>query len=308
MPTMIWKLIKVRKNIDVVHMHVFRTFQNVILYFFCKLYSIPYVMDAHGAVPYHKNKRFLKKIFDFVIGKKMLKDAKALVAETDVGRKEYIQIIPKLNDEDIEVLSPPFDTDEFIKLPEKGKFRQKFNIDLSKKVVMFLGRIHYIKGNDFLIKGFAEALKKRRDLYLVLVGPDDGHMEECKKLVSDLNISTNVLFTGFLGGEHKNSALVDADIVVQLSRFEQGAWAPLEGVLCKTPIIVTSDTGTGEDVKRIDAGYLVDFDNNEMLSERIINIIDNYDEAKKLTLNARDHIIEKLSMNARIHEYTDLYK
>ena len=41
MPSMIWKLIKVSKEIDVVHMHVIRTFQNVILYYFCKIYSIP---------------------------------------------------------------------------------------------------------------------------------------------------------------------------------------------------------------------------------------------------------------------------
>ena len=60
-----------------------------------------------------------------------------------------------------------------------------------------------------------------------------------------------------------------------MSRFEQGAWAPLEGVLCKTPIIVTADTGTGEDVKRLNAGYLVDFDNNEMLAQTIIDILND---------------------------------
>ncbi len=128
MPSMIWKLIKASKEIDVVHMHVFRTFQNVILYFFCKIYSIPYVMDAHGAVPYHKNKRFLKKLFDFVIGKRMLRDAKILVAETDVGRQEYIEIMPELEKNEIAGLSPPFDTDEFIDLPIRGEFRNKFNL------------------------------------------------------------------------------------------------------------------------------------------------------------------------------------
>jgi len=307
MPSMVWKLIKISKDIDVVHMHVFRTFQNVILYFFCKIYSIPYVMDAHGAVPYHENKRFLKKIFDFVIGKRILRDAKVLVAETDVGRQEYIEIMPELDKNEIIILSPPFDTDEFIDLPQRGAFRTKFNLGSERKIVMFLGRIHYIKGNDFLIKGFAEALKKRDDLFLVLVGPDDGHMKECKDLVNNLGINNQVLFTGFLGGEHKNSALVDAEIVVQLSRFEQGAWAPLEGVLCKTPIIVTADTGTGEDVKRLNAGYLVDFDNNEMLAQTIIDILNDYEDAKKLTLTARDFIIENLSMNARIGEYTELY-
>ena len=307
MPSMIWKLFSIRKDVDVVHMHVYRTFQNVILYLFCKIFSIPYVMDAHGAVPYHENKKLLKRVFDFIIGKRILRDAKHLIAETVVGRDEYLSIMPSLVAEEIIVLSPPFDTDEFISLPDKGLFREKYQIDPNLKVVMFLGRIHYIKGNDFLIKGFAEALKFRPDLFLILVGPDDGHMEECKKIVNELNISSNVLFTGFLGGEHKNSALLDADIVVQLSRFEQGAWAPLEGVLCKTPIIVTADTGTGEDVKRIKAGYLVDFDNNEMLANTIINILNNYDDAKKLTTEARDFIIENLSMNARIGEYTDLY-
>ena len=43
-----------RESIDIVHMHVFRTFQNVILYKFCKKYNIPYIVDAHGAVPYAK--------------------------------------------------------------------------------------------------------------------------------------------------------------------------------------------------------------------------------------------------------------
>jgi glycosyltransferase involved in cell wall biosynthesis len=172
---------------------------------------------------------------------------------------------------------------------------------------MFLGRIHYIKGNDFLIRGFALAIKQNPDLFLVLVGPDDGHMELCKGMVSDLGIEDNVLFTGFLGGEHKNSALVDADIVVQLSRFEQGAWAPLEGVLCKTPIIVTADTGTGEDIKRLKAGYLVGFDEDEVLAETILDVLNNYDRALKMTDDAREYIFSNLSMNARVGEYTELY-
>ena len=238
----------------------------------------------------------------------MLKDATILVAETEVGKKEYTDLLDKLSSENIAILSPPFDTDEFLILPEKTIFRKKFGIPLEKKVIMFLGRIHYIKGNDFLIRGFAEALKKRTDLHLVLVGSDDGHMEECEDLVRSLGIEENVIFTGFLAGKEKNSALVDADIVVQLSRFEQGAWAPLEGVLCKTPIIVTSNTGTGEDVKRIKAGYLVDFDDDEGLAATILSVFNNYDEAMNITLEARTHIIDNLSMNARIHEYTELYK
>ena len=123
--------------------------------------------------------------------------------------------------------------------------------------------------------------KKNPNSKLVIIGPDDGHMSECKKIVNDLKINEKVIFTGFLSGDYKNSALVDSDIVVQLSRQEQGAWAPLEAVLCERPIVVTAHTGTGEDIKRLDAGYLVDFNDIEGLSNVFKYIFDNYDIAIK---------------------------
>lgn len=292
---------------DVVHMHVYRTFQNIVLYYYCRKYNIPYVMDAHGSTPYFTSKNFIKKLFDKSIGKSILKNASVLLAETEVGVDEYINLDNTINRDKIVVLSPPFDTDEYLKLPKKGDFRKKYNISLDEKVISFLGRVHYIKGNDFLIKGFAEFAKCNQNSKLVIIGPDDGHMVECKKIVDDLGIKDSVIFTGFLGGEYKNSALVDSDIVVQLSRQEQGAWAPLEAVLCETPIVVTRHTGTGEDIKRLNAGYLVDFDDVEGLSDIFANIFDNYDSAMDKTLQAKQYIERHLSFNCRVGEYTDIY-
>ncbi|MCK5092661.1 MAG: glycosyltransferase, partial [Gammaproteobacteria bacterium] len=296
------------KNYDVIHMHVYRTFQNIILYRYCKKYKIPFVMDAHGSLPYYKKKNFIKKLYDKLWGTKMLKDACLLIAETRVGVDEYLDLDPDLDKEKIVVLSPPFDTDEYEVLPVRGEFRMKYSIPNDERVIMFLGRVHHIKGNDFLIKGFAEYAKKDKNSRLVIVGPDDGHMDTCKQLAKELEVSERVLFTGFLGGEHKNSALVDADIVVQLSRQEQGAWAPLEAVLCGTPIIVTSHTGTGEDIKRLDAGYLIDFDDIRGLSAMFEYIFTNYDEAKDKTIQAKKYVEDNLSMNTRVGEYTNLYK
>lgn len=308
MPSL-FSLLKVDiKNYDVVHMHVYRTFQNVVLYHYCKKHNIPFIMDAHGSVPYYKKKNRIKKWFDALWGKKMLHDAAFLVAETQVGVDEYKALDPTLSDDKIVIISPPFDTDEFLSLPERGLFRAKYNIPENEKVIMFLGRIHHIKGNDFLIKGFAELAKTRQDVRCVLVGPDDGHMDECKALAKELGVADRVMFVGYLGNEHKNSALVDADIVVQLSRQEQGAWAPFEGVLCETPIVVTGHTGTGEDVRRIDAGACVDFDDAPGLAAQFEEIFEHYTEAKAKTLKAKQHIIDKLSMNSRVGEYTELYE
>lgn len=294
-------------DIDIVHMHTFRTFQNVLIYFFCRYKKIPYVIDAHGAVPYYSEKVLLKKFFDLVLGRRILNNASALIGETEVGKQEYLSIEPSLGQEKLPILSPPFDTDEFLNLPKKGLFRSKFNIHENLKVISFLGRINEIKGNDFLIEGFAKLLKKRDDVFLVLIGGDDGHMDFCKSLVKKLDIENKVLFTGFIGGDEKNSALIDSDIVAQMSRAEQGAWAPFEAVLCGTPIIVTEDTGAGEDVKRVNAGEVVKFGNVDDLALKLCNILDNYEDALSKTKIAGDFINAKMSMDARCHEYTDIY-
>jgi glycosyltransferase involved in cell wall biosynthesis len=308
MPNLSKKVRSEIKGLDIVHMHVFRSYQNVIFYKFCRKYNVPYVVDAHGAVPYYKRKNLIKKLFDQIWGKKILRDADFLIAETQVGVNEYLQIDPSLDREKIVVLSPPFDTDEFNKLPKPGQFRKKYSVPDDKKIIMFLGRVHHIKGNDFLIEGFADLCKRRDDCLLMIVGSDDGHMGECKTLAKKLNIDERVTFTGFIGGDEKNAALIDADIVMQMSRQEQGAWAPFEAVLCGTPIIVTENTGAGEDVKRVKAGETVKFGDIDQLSEKIEFVLDNYDAALEKTRMAKTFILTRLSMNARAHEYIDVYK
>jgi hypothetical protein len=94
-------------------------------------------MDAHGSVPFFVRKIFLKKVFDFLIGKRILKDAKYLIAETQIGVDEYLNLIPNLNKNKIKIISPPFDTDEFEEVFKKNKFRDEQNINHSTKIISF---------------------------------------------------------------------------------------------------------------------------------------------------------------------------
>lgn len=295
-------------SIDIVHMHAFRTFQNIVLYRFCRKYDIPYVIDAHGAVPYAKNKRWLKKLYDLFIGRKMLRDASFVIAETEVGVAEYLECEPLIQRKKITILSPPFDVDEFRTAPIFGNFRRSIGVADSVPIISFLGRLHYIKGNDFLIRGFKELLKKEPSAILVFLGGDDGHEKELRGLVQSLGLSRNVIFFGFISGQKKNEALVDSSVVAQMSREEAGAWAPFEAVLCGTPIVVTAHTGAGSDVKKINAGETVELDDVEGLGEKLFQMLKNYELMKARTLQAKSYIEDNLSFDGRIHEYTDLYR
>lgn len=302
LPLVLWRKLP---DVSVVHMHAYRTFQNVVLYFFCRLKSVPFVIDAHGSAIYGTRKPLMKRLFDRTIGRMMLRDAAALIAETEVGVEEY-RALGACADR-ITVLPPPFDTEEFEALPQPGEFRARFGFDRAK-IVLFVGRINRIKGLDFLIRGFAEYRITDPDCVLAVVGGDDGHLDELKALARELGVSDAVRFVGFLSGREKLSALVDADVFAQTSRHEQGAWAPIEAVLSGTPIIVTSHTGAGEDVRRFGAGELVRIDDAADLAAALRRVFSDYPAAKERTRRARERIAGELSLSARIRDYEALYR
>ena len=59
MPKMISESKRSIKDYDIIHMHCYRNFQNVILHHYAQKYSIPYVIDAHGSTPRTHGKRII---------------------------------------------------------------------------------------------------------------------------------------------------------------------------------------------------------------------------------------------------------
>ena len=309
MPGIIAASRKSIKDFDVIHTHCFRSFQNIVVHHYATKFNIPYIVDAHGSAPRITVGRkgpmvFIKWLYDILFGYRILRDAAGLVAETRVGAAEYLGLGAR--PEAIMVIHPPVNSDEFSDLPSPGMFRQKYKI-ADKKVVMFLGRINWIKGMDFLVDSFALLASQREDVVLVIVGIDDGYKRVLDKRINDLGIRDKVLYTGFLGGKDKLSALVDADVLVQPSIYEQGARPSLEAILCNTPVIVSKNTGAGEDIREMDAGYLVDHGDNTGLKDAILHIFANPDEACARTLKAKEYIKKNLSLDAQTDRYEQLY-
>lgn len=303
MPSMVKEVKKNLRDFDIVHMHVYRSYQNVVIRRYAKKYGVPYIMDSHGSI--HRFSKIGKMwLFDIIFGSKILRDASIHLAETEVGAKGYRKA--GVASDKVVILSPPFPVEDFAQLPPPGNFRRKFNVK-EKHIVLFLGRINWIKGLDFLVESFHELAQRRNNVILVIVGSDDGYLATLEDLIGKLSLSDKVLFTGFVSTEDKLAALVDADVMVQTSRYEEGAWAPFEAILCNTPIIVSSNSGAGEDVKKIDAGYLVEWGNKKELSDTIQKVLYNSTEAISKTQKAKDYIEANLSMSKRIVEYEELY-
>lgn len=289
---------------DIIHLNEFRSFQSIIVHHYARKHRIPYILQAHGSIP-RIGKRTLKWLFDVAFGYRILENASKVIAGCEMEVNEYQEI--GVNQDKIALIPPAYSIEEFAQLPSSGQFRHKFDIG-KKHVVLFLGRLHKIKGVDFLIKSFHELIREKDDVILAIAGPDDGYGAILMKLVSRLNLSPKVLFTGCLSGVDKLSALVDADMLVQTSIYERGPGSPFEAILCGTPIIITKATGAGEIAGKIDAGYLVEYGNIPELTNALKKILNDPVEALDKAQKAKHYITANLCWEKIAEQYESLYE
>ena len=241
------KIKKGIKSFDVIHIHEHRQTLAIITAYYARKNNIPYVVQAHGSVLPFFQKEGLKNIFDKVFGFNILHNASKVFALTDVEKDQYLKMGVK--EENIEIVPLGINIEEYANLPEKGLFREKFNISESDKLILFVGRIHKIKGLDLLVNAFKELLDSEKidsgltkeSIKLAIVGPDDGFLDELNNLILELDIKDNVIITGPLYKEEKQEALVDCDLFVMPSQYESFTTSGLEAMACAKPLVLTKN-------------------------------------------------------------------
>jgi glycosyltransferase involved in cell wall biosynthesis len=293
------------KAFDILHLHNFRTYQNGIIRYYAKKYEIPYILQAHGSLPRIIEKKGLKYLFDIFFGYKILRDASKVIAVSNIEVNQYLEM--GVSKEKIVVIPNCIDVDSFNDLPEKGTFKKKYGIS-EKYIILFLGRLHEIKGIDFLLESYAELRKEMDDVVLVLAGSDDGYKAKAEILINKLNLTNEVRFIGYVGGVDKLAAYVDANVLVYPSIFEIFGLVPFEAIMCGTPVIVTDDCGCGELMRKANCGYLVKYGDVNDVEDRMKWVIKNPKEGRRLIDAGRKYIEENLAWNNAIRQVEEIYE
>jgi glycosyltransferase involved in cell wall biosynthesis len=291
-------------SFDIVHIHDFRSFPSIIVRHYAKKYKVPYVLQARGSLPRIMAKKRLKKLYDMLWGYRLLEDAAGLIALTKTEVKQYKSM--GISTDRIEIIPNGVDLPEFENLPKRGEFRRRYSLKDSQKVVLYLGRIHKIKGPDLLAESFAGLLNDLTDAKLVIAGPDDGYLPSLKKLIADLEIGDRVLFTGPLYGQEKLSAYVDADVYVLPSVYETFPNAVLEACACGTPVIVTDQCGIA-DIINNQAGLVVAYDKRQ-LSEAILNILGDDKTRLKFSKKGKQLVRDRFNIEKIAGQIESMYK
>ncbi len=294
------------KNIgsfDVVHGNNYWNYQNVIASAAARKISVPFILSPRGSLPIQMKSYAIKYLFDLFFGRKVLDRASIIVGTTEMEIDQILakgQPLRKTSLIPNAVGLPPDNIDD------PTHFKYKYGIPKNNEILLFLGRIHKIKGVDLLVKAFSAVAKKRSDLTLVIAGPEDWGINEVKDAICSEGLKERVVFTGPLYGKDKYTAYNSATIYILPSRYEIFGNTILEACACSTPVIITDRCGISPKIANI-AGEVVRFDVTE-LSAAIEKLLSDKSLREKYGSNGRSLVEKKYTWDKVAKQFEDIYR
>jgi len=284
------KLKKIVSKVDVVHLMSHWTMINVIVYLLARYLKKPYTFCPAGTLHIFGRSSFLKRAYNFVVGKSIIKNASRCIAITELEKSDFLEF--NVPDKLITVIPNGIDDNEFYpNYVYSIDFKKKFGLQ-NAAYMLFMGRLNTIKGPDILLKAYAKLSLDFPNIHLVFAGPDEGLEEQLGKDIRDLSLEDRVHLIGFIGGEDKVGAYTGAEFLVVPSRREAMSIVALEAGACGIPVILTTECG---------------FDEVKEVGCKVVSpLVDNIYSAMSDMLNASqnlDHIGDELR-NMILNRYT----
>ena len=303
-----FKIKKDIKDYDIIHIHEHRQTLAIIASYYASKNNIPYIVQAHGSVLPFFQQESLKNLFDKVFGFKILHNASCVFALTEVEKEQYLKM--GVDEDKIEIVPLGINLAEYKDLPSCGLFRSKFNIAEEDKLILFVGRLHEIKGLDLLIDAFNDLIQETANLNgssikLAIVGPDDGYLSKLEEKIREYSLEENVIVTGPLYKEEKQEALVDCDLFVMPSRYESFTTSGLEAMACSKPLVLTKNNHIHDWVDG-NVGIACD-DDKDSLKDALQKIISDDDLALVFGENGRKLILEKYNWDMINNQILEIY-
>ena len=203
--------------------------------------------------------------------------------------------------------------DEYVPVtPEaRQELRKKYRIGNDETVILYVGRLDYVKGIRFLLESFNQVLEKIPAAHLFLVG--EGDFAACMSWAKT-NWS-HVSFTGRLSRDQVFDFYKLADVGVVCSLHEEFGLVATEMMMNALPMVATDTGGLAEIVDQRVTGVkipVVSKENNrivstEELADAICELATNKPMAHSYGEHARSKFLEKYEQSLFTQKMINLY-
>lgn len=200
--------------------------------------------------------------------------------------------------------------DPDIFFPSKSAFKYFGNPILKSENEIFIisiGRLVFKKGFDVLIRACENILKKDDNIKLLIGGSGDLE-NELLQLVAKLNLDKKVIFVGKIHWNDVVEFLRIGDIFVLPSIIDKSGnidglpTVLLEAMSTGLPVIASDIGGVRLVINENENGLIFNSGDSFMLEKKLVFLLNNPDELKKLGFQARNSIISKFNWNMVANE------
>lgn len=309
------------KAFDLVYIVNIWSYPAAIAAYYSRLYGKPYIVVPSGMLypDTFSKKKWKKWPYYHLVVKKDLRSAFAIHYTAEDEAEETHPFL-NLKNRTI-IVSNGIELSEFSGPLDKGALEADYPHLKDKKIILFLGRILWIKGLDILIKAYAMLAEERDDVHLLIVGNDEGdYIKKVKKWLKRLRINyldygfgrgyvdkARVTFTGMLIGKEKIGAYKGSDIFVLPSYSENFGMVAVEAMACGIPVIISNKVGIYKEVERNKAGIIIDT-NSKSLYQGIKLLLEDSELRKEIAMNGRRLAKDYYDIDKVADKMTEAYR
>lgn len=290
------------RDADVVHLVGHWTLLNVLAYRAARRHRRPYVVCPAGALRVQGRSRVLKRFYNAVVGRRLVRNAAAHVAVTQDERADFAAY--GVDPSGVDVVPNGVDAREFdteAAAPGEAAWRARVG---DRPYVLFVGRLNPIKGPDLLVRGAAGVGGPASEYRLVLAGPDEGMAGPLRRLAGELGVAARTVLPGPVSGAEKAAAYRGASLLVVPSRSEAMSLVALEAGASGTPVLLTDACGFPE-VARVEGGLVVPA-SAEGIEQGLRRLLDRPEDLPGMGRRLRRLVLDSYTWEHAAARYLDI--
>ena len=180
-------------------------------------------------------------------------------------------------------------------------------IGYNSPVITTLARVEERKGHSFVLRSLRE-IKKKFPNILYLIAGKGPYLEEIKKLTKELNIERNVKFLGWITEPEKSLILKNSDLFVMTpttigESVEGFGMAYIDASFHGVASVGSNSGGIADAIINNETGIVCDAGNQEMITEKILLLLENEQLRNQLGENGKKRAIDNYSWIKKVEEY-----
>ncbi|MCK4402005.1 glycosyltransferase [bacterium] len=236
-------------------------------------------------------------------GKYLLKHADRVIAVSNAAAGAFKDI--KDRNKKLLVINNSLDIDEF---KATGDIRKELNISRDDMVIGIVGQISKLKGHDVFLKAASIILKKNKNVKFLITGEVRREKDQglCEALINRLDLSGNVIFTGFRNDVANVMSAID--ILAFPTLKESFGRSAIEAMALAKPVVASNVGGVPEIVSDGKSGILVSPGDAEELANGLLELINNNKKREDMGKEGLRVVREKFDIRDMINRIENVYK